>query len=197
MTSPGSVEADASLRLFLALRLPDDVKDAIDAWGAANLAPLRRIHGDDLHVTLAFLGRRPASDVPAVVGALRAAVAAAEPFPLAVAAWRETPSVGMLELDDPTGSACALALDLHLRLEELGLYRRERRPWTPHLTVARFRARPRLAPPLPRVRTFVPSDAAAYLSRLHPSGARYDVLDSAPLGATIMGEHGMTRRKNG
>ena len=37
----------------------------------------------------------------------------------------------------------------------------------------------RLEPPLG---TFVPSDAAAYLSRLHPGGARYEVLESVALG---------------
>jgi hypothetical protein len=45
----------------------------------------------------------------------------------------------------------------------------------------RFRARPRLSPPLPRTGTFVPSDAAAYLSRLHPAGARYEVLERVSL----------------
>ena len=29
---------------------------------------------------------------------------------------------------------------------------------------------------------FAPSDAAAFLSRLHPSGARYEVLESTALG---------------
>ncbi len=55
----------------------------------------------------------------------------------------------------------------------------------PHVTVARFRVRPRLDPPLPRVRTFVPSDAAAYLSELHRSGARYTVLHTTPLGHAV------------
>ncbi len=88
----------------------------------------------------------------------------------------------MLVLDDEEGRAGALAADLHGRLERLGVYRREGRPWLPHVTVARFRARPGLQPGLPPVRTFVPSDAAAYLSRLRPSGAQYDVLESVALG---------------
>jgi 2'-5' RNA ligase len=88
----------------------------------------------------------------------------------------------MLVLDDAGGTAAALAGDLHERLEKLGVYRREERPWLPHLTVARFRERPRLRPAEPPARTFVPSDAAAYVSRLHPSGAQYDVLESVALG---------------
>ncbi len=60
---------------------------------------------------------------------------------------------------------------------------RESRPWLPHVTVLRFRERPRLDPPLPETGTFVPSDAAAYLSRLHPTGARYEVLERVSLSA--------------
>ena len=96
--------------------------------------------------------------------------------------YRETRSVGMLTLDDEGGRAEALALDLFGRLERLRVYRREAREWLPHITVMRFRERPRLRPPLPDVGRFSPSDAAVYLSRLRPSGAQYEVLDSFALG---------------
>ena len=88
----------------------------------------------------------------------------------------------MLVLDDEEGRATALADDVQARLEALGAYRREGRAWLPHLTVARFRERPRLRLDPPDLGTFVPSDAAAYLSRLRPSGAQYEVLESVPLG---------------
>lgn len=185
MTSAGSVGGDARLRLFLALRLPDPVLDALVAWAARELLPCRHLRREQLHVTLAFLGRRPEGDVRAVVETLDETALAVEPFPLEPLRWRETAGVGMVVLGDPTGRATELADALHRRLEQLGVYRRERRPWLPHVTVARFRERPRLDPPLPPVRTFVPSDAAAYLSELHPSGARYTMLHSTPLGHTI------------
>jgi 2'-5' RNA ligase len=88
----------------------------------------------------------------------------------------------MLVLDDEGGRAAALAGDLQARLERLGVYRPESRPWLPHVTVARFRQPPRLRLEPPGIRTFVPSDAAAYLSRLRPSGAQYEVLESVALG---------------
>ena len=58
----------------------------------------------------------------------------------------------MLTFDDEGGRATALAGRLHGALEELGLYRREDRPWLPHLTVLRFRERPRLAAAAARAR---------------------------------------------
>ena len=96
--------------------------------------------------------------------------------------YRETRSVGMLACDDEGGRAAALASDLQQRLEALGVYEPERRKWLPHVTVARFRERPRLQPALPALDPFMPSGAAAYLSRLRPGGAQYEVLESVEVG---------------
>jgi 2'-5' RNA ligase len=181
VTSSGSVGGDERLRLFLALQLPEDVRETLARWGDEQLRGGRRVARGDLHITLAFLGGRPAAELPAIVGVLRAAAADTEPLALAPARWRETRSVGMVVLDDPSGGSVRLAERVHGGLESLGVYRRESRPWLPHLTVLRFRSRPRLSPALPETGTFVPSAAAAYLSRLHPSGARYEVLESVSL----------------
>jgi RNA 2',3'-cyclic 3'-phosphodiesterase len=171
------------MRLFLALRLPDDVLDAFVAWQSASLRGVRVVPREHLHLTLAFLGHRPAVELEPIVGALRAAAAGASAdLRLAVERYRETRSVAMIVLADVGGGATALAEDVQRRLEQLGVYRREGRPWLPHVTVARFRERPRLRLDPPSMRTFVPSDAAAYLSRLHPDGARYDVLETVALG---------------
>jgi RNA 2',3'-cyclic 3'-phosphodiesterase len=176
------VSGDERLRLFLALRLPDDVLDEVERWQHEHLRDVRAVGRDLLHVTLAFLGHRPAGELEAIVGALRGAAAWAGEIRLTPGRYRETRSVGMLVLDDDGGRATLLAEDVQARLEQLGVYRREGRPWLPHLTVARWRTRPRLRLEPPQVGTFVPSDAAAYLSRLHPGGARYEVLESVALG---------------
>jgi RNA 2',3'-cyclic 3'-phosphodiesterase len=182
MTSAASVSGHERLRLFLALRLPDDVLGEIERWQLEQLRNVRVVPREHLHVTLAFLGRRPADELESIVGALRGAAAGAGELRLTPSRYRETRSVGMLVLDDDGGRATLLAGDVQERLEGLGVYRREGRPWLPHLTVARWRERPRLALDPPPVGTFVPSDAAAYLSRLHPRGVRYDVLESVALG---------------
>jgi len=174
----GTVEGDERLRLFLALELPDDVSAALGTWSARYLEGGRRVEG--FHVTLAFLGPRPRSELDSILAALREVANETAPFELEPLRYRETRSVGMLVLGDESGAATRTAVDLQTRLERLGVYRREARPWLPHVTVLRFKERPRLDPPLPAVGLFVPSGAAAFLSRLRPTGARYEVLESYP-----------------
>ena len=171
-------EGEERLRLFLALELPADVCEALGAWSAGCLGGGRRV--ESFHVTLAFLGSRPRSELDSILTAIREAASDTAPFELEPLRYRETRSVGMLVLEDESGAATRLAVDLQARLEGLGAYRREARPWLPHVTVLRFRERPRLDPPLPAVGRFVPSGAAAFLSRLGPAGARYEVLESHP-----------------
>jgi RNA 2',3'-cyclic 3'-phosphodiesterase len=182
VTSADSVTGDERLRLFCGLRLPDDVLDRIGAWQTEHLHDGRIVPREHLHVTLAFLGGRPAAELPAVAAALEAAARDAEEIVFTARRYRETRSVGMLVLDDPTGEGGLLAGRLFDGLEALGVYERERRAWLPHVTVLRFRSPPRLAPPVPDLGAFSPSDAAVYHSRLRPSGAQYAVLETAVLG---------------
>jgi 2'-5' RNA ligase len=183
VSSAASVGEDDRLRLFLALQLPDATLDVLERWRDEHLTAGRAVERDALHVTLAFLGARPARELASIVEVLRRATAGGGALALEPAAWRETRSVGMVVLRDHGGEATALAARLHEGLARLGVYEPEARPWLPHVTVLRFRQRPRLAPPLPETGTFVPSGAAAYLSRLHPSGARYEVLERVSLNA--------------
>jgi len=156
--------------------------DAVAAWQGRELPAGRVVPRDNLHVTLAFLGSRPAEELPSIVAALGDAGAAARTPRLTIREYRESRSAGMLVLEDEGGHAAALADDVQARLEQLGVYRREQRPWLPHLTVVRYRQRPRLRPRLPEIDSVVPSDAAVYLSRLRPSGAQYEVVDVVGLG---------------
>jgi 2'-5' RNA ligase len=181
VTPRATVEGDDRIRLFLALEVPGDLAEELARWGKRQPVGGRVL--ESFHVTLAFLGAQPRSLVAPIADLLRREAAATEPFELELVRYRETRSVGMLVLADPSGRATQLAERVQRGLERLGVYERERRPWLPHVTVLRFRERPRLRPPLPATRTFVPSEAAALLSRLHPSGAKYEVLESCSIGA--------------
>ena len=184
MSAPGSVEGRDRLRLFCALTLPEDVLDALGDWQRTELrCDARTLPRDHLHVTLAFLGGRPAEEVGRISAELRAAAGTlAGPVVLAPRRYRETRSVGMLVLSDEGGRAAVLAGDLHTRLEGLGVYTREAREWLPHVTVLRFRQPPGLHPSLPELGAFSPSEAAVYHSLLRPTGAQYEVVDAVALG---------------
>jgi 2'-5' RNA ligase len=181
VTSPGRFGGDERLRLFCALRLPEDVLDRLEHWGEEHLSG-RVVGRPNLHATLAFLGSHPAADLEAVAGALGDAARDAGEIVFSAVRYRETRSVGMVVLEDQGGEGGRLADRLYDRLESLGVYRRERRPWLPHVTVLRFRSPPRLDPPVPDLGAFNPSEAAVYHSVLRPSGAQYEVLERVALG---------------
>jgi len=170
------------MRLFCALQLPADVVQTLVEWQAEHVPAGRLVPAEHLHVPLAFLGARPPAAVPEIKHELAEAAAGAGIVRLLAQRYRETGGVGMIVFDDVEGAGATLAADLELRLEERGVYRREQRPWLPHVTVTRFRERPRLSPPLPALGEVDAVRTALYCSTLRPSGARYDVLESVALG---------------
>ena len=173
--------ASGRLRIFCGLRLDDEALAPVVRWQERELRGGRIVPPAHLHLTLAFLGAQDAAAVPAVAGALRTAAAGAGGIRLRLRGYRETRSVGMLTFGDEGGEGAALAARLADALEALGVYRREARPWLAHLTVLRFRERPRLRPPVPELGEVAPSDAAVFMSRLRPHGAEYDVLEAVSL----------------
>jgi 2'-5' RNA ligase len=178
---------DDRFRLFCALQLPGETVDELSAWQRRNLLDGRLVPPENLHVTLAFLGSRPAEEVPAIMSELRAAAATAAPIELLAGRYRETRSVGMIVLEDVGGAAAAFAGELAERLERLGSYRREGRPWLPHVTVLRFRERAGLVPEPANIRSINVVRSALYRSLPGPgspeySGPTYDALDTAALG---------------
>ena len=182
---PDSVSGDERLRLFCALPLPEPALERLVAWqgealggaGAARLVP-----PGNLHVTLVFLGWRPAAEAEAIIEAMRESARGVEPPSLVPERYRETRSVGMIVLADHEQRATLLAARLAERLERLGVFEPERRPWLPHVTVLRFRRPPRLDPALPDLAPFSPSEVALYHSVLRRSGAQYERRESVALG---------------
>ena len=129
-------------------RCPDDVLDRLVEWQAALPAgDFRLVPRENLHITLAFLGSRPAAELDAIGRELEEAARGAAGIVLRLrAATARRAASGCSSSTTRAGAAAALAADLHGRLERLGVYEPERRPWLPHLTVVRFRRqRPRLA----------------------------------------------------
>lgn len=176
---------DERLRLFVAFPLPDNVRESLRGWqerAFVGLEGVRVVPLENLHVTVAFLGSRPASEADAIIGELREEAGRAERPVFTPLRYRETRSVGMVVFDDEEGRAAALAESLFGRLERLGVYERERRPWLAHVTVLRFRRAPRLRLDPPELEPVSPSEVALYTSVLRRTGAQYEIRESVALG---------------
>jgi RNA 2',3'-cyclic 3'-phosphodiesterase len=185
MSSEATLESDERLRLFVALLLPEPALSALAEWQTRELACVRNarvVPRENLHVTVAFLGSTARGALAGIAAVVRSTASRVEPPVLEPIGYRETRSVGMIVLSDEENRATALADGVFSGLEGLGVYERERREWLPHVTVVRFRQRPRLTPSLPDLGPVMSSEMAVMMSRLRPSGAQYEVLKSVPLG---------------
>lgn len=186
----------ASHRLFIAVDPPPHVAAELTGWARAHRA---RGHGfrvmdtARIHLTLAFLGERPAHDVDPIAQALGGAITdwaradADGPVPLELAgpAWLppRSPRALTVEVRDPTGRLRDLRTAVAAGLDQAVGWTDEHRRFRPHLTVGRVAARPDdLGPlePTPAA-AFTVGEAILYRSFLGPGGGRYEVLERVSL----------------
>lgn len=141
---------------------------------------LRAVPAESLHVTLAFLGSRPETEIPAIGDAVRSC---AEPVPglsCRRPVWLPPgrPGVLAVDLDDSTGACAKVQRCVSDALVALGAYEPERRRFRPHVTVARVRRGVPVEhgglPELPDVGTFAGEALTLFRSLLRPGGARYE-----------------------
>ncbi|HXF96252.1 MAG TPA: RNA 2',3'-cyclic phosphodiesterase [Gemmatimonadales bacterium] len=179
------------MRLFVALNLPDPVREAL--WRAAEPLraldlPVRWVRPESLHVTLKFLGDVGEEREPELVAALRRAAGQggeSRPLTLTLREFGAFPDLGAPRVLW-VGIAAEPALELlQHRVERefapLG-FPPEGRPFRPHLTLGRAerdaRARDfrRLAPAVERLRfeeTVTIETLDLMQSTLRPDGAVY------------------------
>jgi 2'-5' RNA ligase len=175
-------------RLFVALDLPDAVRAGLAAWGEDALGDpaLRPVPAANLHVTLAFLGFRPEGEIGRVATAVEESVGPAPLVELLGPEGRPArgrPRVFALPVLSPGTET--LQATLRERLVAERLYEREKRPFWPHLTLARVRPegrgsrhpmrveRPPKELPATLSEPFYGVRMTLYRSQLQPSGARY------------------------
>ena len=175
-------------RLFVALDLPDRIRDGIAAWGREELVDpaLKPVRPESLHITLVFLGHREAAEVEAITDVVRETEAQMvlskleDPIPMP-----GPRRASMFALPAPSPATGDLQRELEARLAEEGLHAPEERDFWPHVTVARVRPegrgshRPaavtRWPAELPKSlkEPFYGVRLTLYRSELQPGGSRY------------------------
>jgi 2'-5' RNA ligase len=197
-------------RLFVALDLPERVRDGLIAWQRAALTDqaLRRVHAEALHVTLCFLSYQPEREIERIAEVMRSVGGPPvelrfEQEPVAVPPSRPR----LYAVGAESESAVALQAELSDRLVARRFYRPEKRPFWPHVTIARIkpsarsaserrgrrRGRPMRveAPPGPLPAKLLEPFGAAritlYRSILRPTGAEYVSLATLDLASDERG----------
>jgi 2'-5' RNA ligase len=181
-------------RLFLALDLPEQARERLVEWRGAALGDrrdVRPVAPEALHVTLVFLGWQDESAAPKIAEAAFAALPA-DPAPVLAPTGVSSvpprnPRLFALDLDDQGGRATKLQAAASAALEAGGWYRPEKRPFWPHVTLARVKRGERRVPPLsddppPPPEPFEAAVVTLYRSTLRPQGSLYE-----PLARTVSG----------
>jgi 2'-5' RNA ligase len=182
---------------------PPHVSDDLIAWAHEAVAALdadgrgrgrgavRVMEPSSLHLTLCFLGSRPAGEIDVLAAALGRSARPVEELSIGapVLLPPRGPRALAVEVLDAEGDLA----DLHRRvageLAAVSGWEPERRRLRAHITVARMRedvvrgrrsSVPMALPATPRLR-FVPSALVLYRSWLDPAGARYEAVAEAEL----------------
>lgn len=194
--SPPAASRGPRARMFVALDLPSDARSVLVAWRdelISGRSDLRPVSAEALHVTLVFLGWQAEKGAEAIAAAAFEACSGLPPARLQAGAVRPIPPraarLFALDLEDEEGRAGAVQAAISDALEAGRWYRPEKRPFWPHLTLARVKpgpARPRRPPPLPDTpeppaEAFSAGRLTLYRSTLRPQGAVYDPLARAEL----------------
>jgi 2'-5' RNA ligase len=186
------------MRLFVALEIPSTVRENLAELfkSLRSMSPQTRwARPENLHVTLKFIGEVAEAKVAGIRSAL-AGVRSNQPVTLGFRGLgffpnEKHPRVFWAGID-ASPNLKALAADIDAATEKLGIPA-EKRPFSPHLTLARFDT-PRLPEKLrPAIQENAARDFGSLRtkhfhlieSKLKPSGAEYTTLESFPFAAEV------------
>src|SRR5437879_3672557 len=131
-------------RLFVALELPEEVRDGLAAWQRDEMrdGALRALAPETLHLTLVFLGYKPEREIEEIGETAFGAARGAEPprvrlLPDPIGRPKGRPRLYAIESE--ADEVVALQARVSEALAAARLYRPEKRPFWPHLTAARVK----------------------------------------------------------
>lgn len=158
------------MRLFVGVPVAVEVADALSA--AADKLPngYLRTAPENMHITLSFLGETPEQQIPSLITELDGV---RHPhFTIKVAGIGTFPGVVFAKVESSPALE-KLAADARDRMARCG-FPPERRPYRPHITLARARVRALRTPELPLVPLqFEAGQFVLYRSLLGSPGAHY------------------------
>ena len=164
-------------RLFVAVWPPDEVLDLIEALPRPQVEGLRWTTRDQWHVTLRFLGE---CDLDDALSAFRSIAGSAAD----VAMGPTTGRFGRRILHVPTEGLLSVAAATVRATAEIG-HPPDQRPFAGHITLARSRRGDTDLRPftgLPLAGHWTAAELTLVASHLGPGGARYEIVESLPLG---------------
>lgn len=184
------------MRTFIAIDLSPEIKARLYSL-VERLVPLSRevkwVHQDSMHLTLKFLGEVDDRQAARVEDLLQAITPKYDPMPMTFKGTGSFPpgsrSPRILWVGVEAGpSLAALEEEVEGGCEKLGFVR-ERRPFRPHLTLARVKSPSGLGPVLREFEQGRDESFGEMLlrrltffqSKLKPGGAEYSILREFPL----------------
>lgn len=182
-------------RLFVALELPTAMRTRVMKWGREELGDpaLRPVAPESLHITLAFLGYLPEREIEGLAAIVVAAARTAPEIELRDPVPRPQRRPRLFALPAVSPESVALQSGLQERLVAKRLYKPEKRPFWPHVTVARVHREGRGSkrparvsrPPGPLPKALLQATSCVrmtlYRSDLRPQGAEYTRLAQVEL----------------
>ncbi|RMG55221.1 MAG: RNA 2',3'-cyclic phosphodiesterase [Acidobacteria bacterium] len=196
------MEEEKPIRSFICIELPERLRHRIGEIQAelkTYAAHVSWVRPQNIHLTLKFLGHIEPHRIPEILGAIRPMVTRHPPFTLVpegrgVFPHTRSPRVFWLGIRDDSGVLSALQEEIERTLEPLG-FPREKRPFTPHLTIGRVRLyrKPKdLTPKFLALEFSEPAFEVDHItlmrSDLKPTGAIYTPLDIIPLEGRLKRE---------
>jgi 2'-5' RNA ligase len=138
----------ARIRCFIGIDIGDEIRRkaaALQEQLMKHGAGVKWVDADAMHITLLFLGEVDDRDLLTVCRAVQSAAAREAPFALRVSGVGAFPTLrrpkvvwgGITDGADPLRR---LYGRLEAKLQDAGLYRREEKGYTPHLTLGRMKS---------------------------------------------------------
>ena len=187
-----------TVRVFVAVHLPAPQRAALEVSVAGlrehGLSNIRWVRSEGIHLTLKFLGDVPSSQIGEAITAIRHSAGESHPFRLQLGTLGAFPNLKRARVlwcgvEGDMEALSALQERTERALEVVG-YPREKRPFSPHLTLGRVREGDHIPEStllqqgldacVPRSRgAWLVDEVCLMRTTLLPGGSRYDVTATA------------------